>query len=36
VLGIDSNHRFTSSLGEIQRMVLQGWSNEGVVFCAPN
>lgn len=36
VLGIDSNHRFTTSLGEIQRMVLQGWSNEGVVFCAPN
>ena len=35
VRGIDSNHRFSTAQGEIQRMVAQGWSNEGVVFCSP-
>ena len=34
VRGINSNHRFTTSPGEIQRMVGLGWADEGVVFCA--
>ncbi len=34
--GIDSNHRITSSLAAIQEVVSRGWSNEGVVMCAPN
>ena len=33
--GIDSNHRFSTSTAEIQKMVAQGWSNEGAVFCSP-
>ena len=32
---IDSNHRFSTSTAEIQKMVAQGWSNEGAVFCSP-
>ena len=34
--GIDSNHRITSSSSAIQEVVSRGWSNEGVVMCAPN
>ncbi len=34
--GIDSNHRITSSTTAIQEVVNRGWSNEGVVMCAPN
>ncbi len=34
--GVDSNHRITSSLTAIQEVVNRGWSNEGVVMCAPN
>ena len=33
--GIDSNHRFSASQAEIQKMVTQGWRDEGVVFCSP-
>jgi subtilisin family serine protease len=36
VRGIDSNHRFSTSQGEIQRMVALGWADEGVVFCSPH
>ena len=34
--GVDSNHRITSSLTAIQEVVNRGWTNEGVVMCAPN
>jgi hypothetical protein len=34
--GIDSNHRITSSAVAIQEVVNRGWSNEGVVMCAPS
>ncbi len=34
--GVDSNHRITSSLTAISEVVTRGWSNEGVVMCAPN
>ena len=34
--GIDSNHRFSTSAAEIQRVVVQGWLDEGAVFCAPD
>ncbi len=34
--GADSNHRITSSLTAIQEVVSRGWSNEGVVMCAPD
>ncbi len=33
--GVDSNHRITSSTTAIQNVVSRGWSNEGVVMCAP-
>jgi subtilisin family serine protease len=33
--GVDSNHRITSSQTAIQEVVARGWSNEGVVMCAP-
>ena len=33
--GVDSNHRITSSLTAIQEVVTRGWSDEGVVMCAP-
>ncbi|MBK9607014.1 MAG: hypothetical protein IPO58_11605 [Betaproteobacteria bacterium] len=33
--GVDSNHRITGSLTAIQEVVTRGWSNEGVVMCAP-
>ena len=33
--GVDSNHRITSSQTAIQQVVARGWSNEGVVMCAP-
>lgn len=33
--GIDSNHRIASSLAAIQEVVTRGWTNEGVVMCAP-
>ena len=33
--GIDSNHRFTTSQVEYQKMIAQNWSGEGVVFCSP-
>ena len=32
--GVDSNHRI-NSLTAIQQVVARGWSNEGVVMCAP-
>jgi uncharacterized delta-60 repeat protein len=32
----DSNHRYTTNPAVLQAMVQQGWSAEGVVFCAPN
>ncbi|MDP2829979.1 MAG: hypothetical protein Q8O37_15415 [Sulfuricellaceae bacterium] len=34
--GVDSNHRITSNPTAIQEVVTRGWSNEGVVMCAPN
>jgi hypothetical protein len=34
--GVDSNHRITSNLTSIQQQVACGWSNEGVVMCAPS
>jgi hypothetical protein len=34
--GVDSNHRITSSTAAIQEVVTRGWSDEGVVMCAPN
>ncbi|MDP2829977.1 MAG: hypothetical protein Q8O37_15405 [Sulfuricellaceae bacterium] len=34
--GVDSNHRITSNSTAIQEVVTRGWSNEGVVMCAPN
>jgi len=34
--GVDSNHRITSSLAAIQEVVSRGWSDEGIVMCAPN
>ena len=33
--GVDSNHRITSSLAAITEVVAKGWSNEGIVMCAP-
>ena len=33
--GVDSNHRITSSLVAITEVVAKGWSNEGIVMCAP-
>lgn len=33
--GIDANHRITSSPTAIQEVLARGWSNEGVVMCAP-
>ena len=33
--GLSSNHRYTTSQAELQRMVAQGWTAEGVAFCAP-
>lgn len=33
--GVDSNHRLTTSLTAIQDVVARGWTNEGVVMCAP-
>jgi len=32
--GGQANHRFTTSHSEVQRMVAQGWTIEGPVFCA--
>lgn len=32
----DSNHRYATSQIIISGMVAQGWTGEGVVFCAPN
>ncbi len=34
--GVDSSHRITSSMSALQQVVARGWSNEGVVMCAPN
>lgn len=34
--GVDSNHRITANLASIQKVVARGWSNEGVVMCAPS
>lgn len=34
--GVDSNHRITSSSTAIQEVVTRGWSNEGIVMCAPD
>ncbi len=33
---VDSNHRITTNLTAIQQQVACGWSNEGVVMCAPS
>lgn len=33
--GVDSNHRLTTNLAALQQAVTRGWSNEGVVMCAP-
>lgn len=33
--GVDSNHRFSSSVAAIQEVVIRGWINEGVVMCVP-
>jgi CARDB len=33
--GVDSNHRISASQSAIQEVVARGWSNEGVVMCAP-
>lgn len=32
---LDSNHRYTTSRSEVRRMAGEGWSDEGVVMCAP-
>ena len=32
----DSNHRFTTLLSEAQALQAQGWTLEGVAFCAIN
>lgn len=32
----DSNHRYSADAGIYGQMQAQGWSGEGVVFCAPN
>ena len=32
----DSNHRFTTSLSQAQALQSQGWTLEGIVFCAIN
>jgi len=32
--GVDSNHRITSNLADIQQVVARGWKEEGVVMCA--
>lgn len=34
-LRVDSNHRITSSLAALSEVVARGWSDEGVVMCAP-
>jgi hypothetical protein len=34
-LGIDSNHRITTSFAALQDLVLRGWVDEGVALCAP-
>jgi hypothetical protein len=34
--GIASNHRITTNPAGIQQVVARGWSNEGVVMCAPS
>ena len=34
-LGVDSNHRITTSEAGVLELVSRGWSNEGVVMCAP-
>lgn len=33
--GVDSNHRISSSQAAIQEVVARGWSDEGLVMCAP-
>ena len=33
--GIDSNHRITRNFSAILEVMNRGWSNEGVVMCAP-
>ncbi len=32
-LGIDSNHRYTTSLTEYNALIAKGWGGEGVVMC---
>lgn len=32
----DSNHRFSTNHADIDQVVNRGWSDEGLVFCAPN
>jgi YVTN family beta-propeller protein len=34
--GVDSNHRITANRAAIEEVVARGWSEEGVVMCAPN
>ncbi|MFA7242896.1 MAG: hypothetical protein WC091_22550, partial [Sulfuricellaceae bacterium] len=31
---VDSNHRITPNLTDIQQVVAKGWSNEGIVMCS--
>ena len=33
--GVDSNHRITTNRAAIDEVVKRGWSDEGVVMCAP-
>ena len=33
--GLSSNHRFSTSETEMQRMASQGWTREGIAFCSP-
>lgn len=32
--GVDSNHRISPNLTDIQQVVAKGWSNEGIVMCS--
>ena len=33
--GVDSNHRISANQSAIDEVVAQGWTNEGIVMCAP-
>lgn len=36
IRGVDSNHRFSSSVAAIWQVLERGWGYEGVAMCAPN